>query len=54
MENIGYFLDAAKRYGLPDSDLFITVDLFESRNMKQVVICLAALKKLAESKGFRL
>eukprot|EP00043_Microstomoeca_roanoka_P016057 m.161736 g.161736 ORF g.161736 m.161736 type:complete len:939 (+) comp16381_c0_seq2:1676-4492(+) len=54
MENIGYFLDAAKRYGLPDSDLFITVDLFESQNMKQVVICLGALKKIAESRGLRL
>eukprot|EP00049_Salpingoeca_infusionum_P012682 m.233685 g.233685 ORF g.233685 m.233685 type:complete len:935 (-) comp15247_c0_seq1:450-3254(-) len=53
MENIGYFLEAAKEYGLPDSDLFITVDLFENSNMKQVVICLSALKKRAEMKGFR-
>lgn len=36
MENIGYFLDASRLYGLRDSDLFITVDLFEEQNMDQV------------------
>jgi hypothetical protein len=54
MENIGYFLDAAREYGLRDSDLFITVDLFEAQNMDQVAICLSALKKLSESRGFRI
>eukprot|EP00045_Choanoeca_perplexa_P011605 m.124044 g.124044 ORF g.124044 m.124044 type:complete len:822 (+) comp15689_c0_seq1:229-2694(+) len=53
MENIGYFLLGAKEYGLRDSELFITVDLFNQADMQQVVNCLSALKKLAESRGFR-
>ena len=53
MENIGWFLDACLLYGIKTSDLFVTVQLFEGTNMKQVVICLSALRKLAESRGFR-
>eukprot|EP00730_Choanoeca_flexa_P007003 TRINITY_DN12265_c0_g2_i9.p1 TRINITY_DN12265_c0_g2~~TRINITY_DN12265_c0_g2_i9.p1 ORF type:complete len:880 (+),score=275.69 TRINITY_DN12265_c0_g2_i9:255-2894(+) len=53
MENIGYFLLGAREYGLRDSELFITVDLFNQADMQQVVNCLSALKKLAESRGFR-
>jgi hypothetical protein len=53
MENIGWFLEAALKYGVKPSDLFVTVNLFEGNNMKQVVITLAALRKLAESRGFR-
>jgi transgelin len=53
MENIGWFLEAALSYGVSSSDLFVTVDLFEGTNMKQVVICVSALQKLAESRGFK-
>ena len=53
MENIGWFLDACLAYGIKTSDLFVTVQLFEGTNMKQVVITLGALRKLAESRGFR-
>ena len=53
MENIGWFLEAALKYGVKASDLFVTVNLFEGNNMKQVVITITALRKLAESKGFR-
>lgn len=36
MENIKAFLDAVEQYGLAREDTFVTVDLFEGRNMKQV------------------
>ena len=36
MENIGYFLLGAREYGLRDSELFITVDLFNQADMQQV------------------
>ena len=37
MENIQAFLDAVEMYGLAKEDTFVTVDLFEGRNMKQVM-----------------
>ena len=43
MENINSFLVACKQFGVPDSDLFMTVDLFESKNMGQVVQTIHAL-----------
>ena len=36
MENIQAFLGAARRYGVPDSELFQTADLYERRNIPQV------------------
>ena len=36
MENIGNFLDACVAYGVPKTDLFQTVDLFEAQNIPQV------------------
>ena len=36
MENINAFTEAARRYGVPDSENFQTVALFEGQNMKQV------------------
>jgi transgelin len=53
MENIGLFLNACRQYGVSDSNLFITVDLFEAANMKQVIACLSALKSRAEANGFK-
>lgn len=43
MECISQFLAAAERYGIPKTELFQTVDLYEQQNMSQVVQCLAAL-----------
>jgi len=37
MENIKFFLESAKMLGVPEPDLFMTVDLFEEKNMTQVV-----------------
>ena len=45
MENINSFLSACTKMGLPTSDLFQTVDLYEEKNMNQVLLCLASLKR---------
>jgi hypothetical protein len=44
MENIGWFLEKSREYGVQESDLFMTVDLFEGGNMRQVALCISALK----------
>jgi len=46
MENINSFLMACKRIGVPDTDLFMTVDLFEAKNMSQVLQTLHTLQML--------
>lgn len=43
MENINRFQDAAKKWGVPEIDVFQTVDLWERRNISQVNQCLMAL-----------
>jgi hypothetical protein len=52
MENIGRFLKAVSAYGLPATDQFMTVDLFEAKNMNQVVQCVHALGRLVKKNGF--
>lgn len=52
MENIGNFLEAAGRYGLPKSDSFQTVDLYEAQNIPQVITGIHALGRVAQKKGF--
>jgi len=51
MENIGKFLDAAKAYGVKETDLFQTVSLFEGTNMAAVIMTIHALGRKAGSKG---
>jgi hypothetical protein len=46
-ENIESFLQAARFIGVQEYDLFSTPDLFECKNLKQVVNCLFALGKAA-------
>ena len=36
MENVQSFINAAKSYGVPDAEMFLTPDLFEARNLSQV------------------
>ncbi|XP_076349589.1 myophilin-like [Tachypleus tridentatus] len=43
MENINRFQEAAKKWGVPEIDVFQTVDLWEKRNIGQVGQCLMAL-----------
>jgi len=46
MENINAFLNAEKIFGVPTPDLFMTVDLFEEKNIGQVIRSLATLRRL--------
>ncbi|CDS42345.1 calponin [Echinococcus multilocularis] len=43
MENIETFINACAAYGVPKTGLFQTVDLFEMRNMGQVINCIYQL-----------
>ncbi|KAF0992375.1 hypothetical protein HZS_2788 [Henneguya salminicola] len=52
MENINNFLKAAEVYGVSNSELFQTVDLYEKKNMHQVLIALMSLARRAQSNNF--
>jgi len=43
MENIQLFLNFCENYGVPKTGLFQTVDLFEGRNLPQVLNCIQQL-----------
>lgn len=53
MENIGAFLAAVSSYGVPAASSFQTVDLYEKKNMNQVLICIQALSRQATANGYR-
>jgi len=52
MENIEKFLNACKKFGLQDGDLFQTADLYECQNMSQVVVALYSLSSMSQKQGF--
>lgn len=52
MENINKALEAFRRIGCLDTEIFMTVDLFEGKNMSAVLLCLAATARAAEKRGF--
>eukprot|EP00052_Salpingoeca_macrocollata_P000714 m.21922 g.21922 ORF g.21922 m.21922 type:complete len:186 (+) comp10802_c0_seq1:1382-1939(+) len=52
MENIGKYLEAAEAYGVQRLDNFQTVDLYEAKNMTQVVDGIHALGRAAQAHGF--
>ena len=53
MENISSFLEAAnKKLGVPYSELFPTVDLYEARNMTQVQRSLVVISKFVSFNVF--
>jgi len=47
MENIGNYLAAAASFGMKETDLFQTVDLYEKKNMTAVLNHLYALGRLS-------
>merc|ERR1719259_662403 len=49
MENVQSFLAAAKKYGVPDEEVFQTPDLFEGRNLPQVSLCLFSLGRATQN-----
>eukprot|EP01135_Chromosphaera_perkinsii_P001128 Nk52_evm78s158 gene=Nk52_evmTU78s158 len=53
MENINFFLEAAKNMSIPSSNLFQTVDLYEARNMEQVINTILGVKTVKEGKIFQ-
>lgn len=53
MENIGKYLEAVEKYGVPRSDSFQTVDLYEDQNMPQVITGIHALGRVAQKKGYK-
>ncbi|EGC39412.1 hypothetical protein DICPUDRAFT_147823 [Dictyostelium purpureum] len=46
MENINSFLNFCKGLGVATTDLFMTVDLFETKNPNQVLQGLSAVKRI--------
>jgi len=52
MQNIQSFQAAVRKYGVPEEDIFMPVDLFEARNVKAVVKSLYALGRTAQNKNF--
>uniref|UniRef100_A0A1I8G1L6 Transgelin n=1 Tax=Macrostomum lignano TaxID=282301 RepID=A0A1I8G1L6_9PLAT len=53
MENIEVFLNCAMAYGVPKASLFQTVDLYEGRNMAQVLNTLLQLGTECQRHGMR-
>ncbi|KAI9342446.1 calponin homology domain-containing protein, partial [Zopfochytrium polystomum] len=52
MENIAAFLDRVEKLGVPAYDRFLTVDLYEAKNMDQVINCIFSLSRYAAAAGF--
>jgi len=48
MENIQRFQAAMKKYGVPEEEIFQTADLFERRNISQVVLSLYSLGRITQ------
>lgn len=52
-ENASVFCSAAQKYGVPATELFQTVDLFEKKNIPQVTMAIHALGRYAQKNGFQ-
>ena len=52
MENIAAYTGATRRFGVPEPDMFVTVDLFEGKNIAAVVRNLHSLGRVAQQRGF--
>ena len=51
MENIAAYAKAARLYGVPEPDMFVTVDLFEGNSLAAVVQNLHSLGRVAQQRG---
>ncbi|CAF3080601.1 unnamed protein product [Rotaria socialis] len=51
-ENVAFFQNAAREYGVNQSEVFQTVDLFDKQNIQQVTMCIFALNRLAQKHNF--
>lgn len=52
-ENIAAFIQGAKKYGVKDTIVFNTQDLFEGDNLVSVVDCIFALGGVAQANGWK-
>ena len=52
-ENIDSYLKGCKALGMPDYELFMTVDLYEARNMQQVLLNIFSLGRIAQKLNFK-
>ena len=52
MENIGNYIEACRELGVPQQDLFVTVDLYEGKNLGAVVRNIHSLGRVAQALGF--
>lgn len=52
MENINMFQQAIKKYGVPDLDVFQTVDLYEKKDIAQVTSTIFALGRAVSRSCF--
>jgi len=52
-ENVSAFCTAARKYGVPDNELFQTVDCFEKKNIPQVTLSIHALGRYAQKHNFK-
>ncbi|KAJ3097106.1 Muscle-specific protein 20 [Phlyctochytrium bullatum] len=52
MENIAFFLQRLPKIGVPAYEQFQTVDLYEGKNIDQVINCIFSLSRHAAAKGF--
>lgn len=50
-ENVKNFLEGCRKYGVRDSDLFVTEDLYSGNNYVAVLDCLRSLNGVAVKKG---
>lgn len=46
MQNLERFQAALKKYGVPETEVFQTVDLYERKNIPQVVLCIYAIGRV--------
>ena len=46
MQNLERFQGALKKYGVPETETFQTVDLYERKNIPQVTLCLFAIGRV--------
>ncbi|KAJ3274319.1 Transgelin-3 [Terramyces sp. JEL0728] len=53
MDNISKFLDTLPSLGLSSFETFQTVDLFEKKNINQVIDCIFAISRNAEKNGYQ-
>lgn len=51
MELIGMFLEAIKKAGVKETELFQTVDLYEQVNLPQVILCIESIGRKMQTDG---